>query len=189
MKIKQVIIAFLMIMFLYNCEDSKKVKKQYLSNGNDESKTEIAQQPVAQDSADYDQPKTEKMVNEYAWETSYSTALKKAKESGKNLLLDFTGSDWCGWCIKLDDEVFSKIEFKVYAKENLILVKLDFPKSIEQSKKLKEQNNALAKKFGIKGFPTIIIIDSNEELIGQTGYQQGGPVNYVKHLKGIIGSK
>lgn len=121
------------------------------------------------------------------WETSYSTAVTKAKESGKGLLLDFTGSDWCGWCIKLDNEVFSKKEFQDYANENLILVKLDFPRSIKQTQEIKSQNNSLAKKFGIRGYPTIVILDKNEKLVGQTGYQQGGAVKYIQHLKGIIG--
>ncbi|MDA3838189.1 MAG: thioredoxin family protein [Candidatus Delongbacteria bacterium] len=123
------------------------------------------------------------------WETSYSTAIAKAKKSGKKLLLDFTGSDWCGWCVRLDNEVFSKKEFQNYAKDNLILVKLDFPRSIKQSNELKKQNKSLANKFGIKGYPTIILLDNNEKLLGQTGYQKGGAVKYVQHLIGLIGKQ
>ncbi|MDA3885109.1 MAG: thioredoxin family protein [Candidatus Delongbacteria bacterium] len=122
------------------------------------------------------------------WETSYSTAIKKAKDSGKMLLLDFTGSDWCGWCVKLDNEVFSKKEFQDYADKNLILLKLDFPRAIKQSNELKKQNRALASKFGIKGYPTIIVLNNNEKLIGRTGYQKGGPKKYIAHLKGLIGT-
>ncbi|MBN2790008.1 MAG: thioredoxin family protein [Candidatus Delongbacteria bacterium] len=121
------------------------------------------------------------------WETSYSAAVSKAKKSGKKLLLDFTGSDWCGWCIKLDNEVFSKKDFQNYADKNLILVKLDFPRSIKQSNELKKQNKSLARKFDIRGYPTIILLDNNEKLLGKTGYQKGGAAKYVKHLKGIIG--
>ena len=62
------------------------------------------------------------------WETDFAKASAKAKAEGKHILIDFSGSDWCGWCIKLDKEVFSKKAFKSYAKENLILVLADFPR-------------------------------------------------------------
>src|SRR5687767_6717334 len=89
------------------------------------------------------------------WDDDYEKALAKAKAENKMVLLDFTGSDWCGWCIKLDKEVFSKKEFKDYAKENLVLVEVDFPQGKNQSKKLKEQNAKLKQEFGVRGFPTI----------------------------------
>jgi len=120
------------------------------------------------------------------WITDYQAAIKFAKETNKPILINFTGSDWCGWCIKLVNEVFSKAEFEAYAKENLILLKLDFPRSIPQSAELKQQNQSLQKKFGITGYPTIILIDQNEKEIGRSGYQQGGPVAYVNHLKQIL---
>ncbi len=71
------------------------------------------------------------------------------------VLLDFTGSDWCGWCIKLQKETFSKPEFQKFAAESLVLVELDFPRGKEQSEELKKQNQELAEKFGIQGFPTL----------------------------------
>lgn len=118
-----------------------------------------------------------------SWETNLETALKKAKAENKAVLVNFTGSDWCKWCIKLSDEVFSKSEFEDFAKENLILVKLDFPNSIKQTEETKKYNNQLAQKYGIEGFPSILILNSSGTLVLRTGYQPGGPVEYVKHIQ------
>ena len=121
------------------------------------------------------------------WETDFAKASELAKKEGKPMLLDFSGSDWCGWCMKLDKEVFKKTEFKDYAKQNLVLVLVDFPQAKPQSKKLKEQNKGLAKKYEIKGYPSVIILSPEGELVGQTGYQPGGPEKYVESLKAMIG--
>ena len=120
--------------------------------------------------------------------TDFAAASAKAKTENKPMLVDFTGSDWCGWCIKLDKEVFEKASFKKYAAENLILVSLDFPKKKKISDKLKAQNEALSKKYGVRGFPTILLLKADGSVIGKTGYQKGGPDAYVEHLKGILGS-
>lgn len=120
------------------------------------------------------------------WETDFEHAQKLASESGKYMLLDFTGSDWCGWCIRLKDEVFSKKSFLAYAKEKLVLVQVDFPRKKAQSKELKEQNRALASKYGIRGYPTIIILSPKGDFIQQTGYQAGGAEAYVEHLEELI---
>jgi protein disulfide-isomerase len=126
---------------------------------------------------------------EDGWTTDYKKAVEQAKSEKKLVLLDFTGSDWCGWCMKLDKEVFKKTEFKNYAKQSLILVQLDFPHEKPQSKKVKEQNAALAAKYKIQGYPTIIILSPEGELVGQTGYQPGGAEKYVEHLKSIVAKK
>src|SRR5476649_277 len=94
------------------------------------------------------------------WGDNYEKAAAQAKAENKLLLLDFTGSDWCGWCIKLDKEVFSKPEFKEYAKQNLVLVELDFPQQKPQTKKIKDQNGKLQSEFKIKGYPTVIVLNS-----------------------------
>ena len=120
------------------------------------------------------------------WETDFEHAQKLASESGKYMLLDFTGSDWCGWCIRLKDEVFSKKSFLAYAKEKLVLVQVDFPRKKAQSKELKEQNQALASKYGIRGYPTIIILSPKGDFVQQTGYQAGGAEAYVEHLEELI---
>ena len=120
------------------------------------------------------------------WEDNLETALQKAKAENKAVLVNFTGSDWCQWCIKLSDEVFSKSEFEDYAEDNLILVRLDFPRSIEQSAETKMYNNQLAQRYGVQGFPTILLFNSQGKMVLQTGYQPGGPVSYVEHLKSYL---
>ena len=120
------------------------------------------------------------------WMTDFEAAQVKAKAENKPMLLDFTGSDWCGWCIKLDKEVFGEAAFKDYAAAELVLVELDFPRSKGQSAELKAQNEALAKQYGVRGFPTILLLSPDGELIEKTTYQPGGPEAYVEHIKGIL---
>ena len=121
------------------------------------------------------------------WLTHMDLAAKKASKEGKHLLLDFSGSDWCGWCIRLDKEVFQKENWKEYASEHLIQVLVDFPQDkSKQSKALQAQNEALAKQYKVKGFPTVIILSPEGRLVGRTGYQRGGATAYIKHIKSLI---
>ena len=120
------------------------------------------------------------------WETDFAKASTNAAKSGLYMLLDFSGSDWCGWCIKLEKEVFSQATFKKYAKENLVCVMLDFPRQKKLNKKLKEQNAELAQKYQIKGYPSVVILAPDGSLVAKTGYQEGGAQKYVEYLKKII---
>jgi thioredoxin-related protein len=120
------------------------------------------------------------------WMTNFEAAKAKAKAENKPMLVDFTGSDWCGWCIKLDKEVFSQAEFKEYADNELVLVELDFPRSKKQAAELKAQNEALAQQYGIRGFPTVLVLSPEGELIEKTGYQRGGADAYVEHIQEIL---
>ena len=124
--------------------------------------------------------------NELTWYENIEEAMEVASDNDVPILVDFTGSDWCKWCFVLEDEVFSQKEFIDYANENLVLVLLDFPRSKKMSNEQKAYNRNLAEKYNIKGFPTILILDKNSEILGQTGYQRGGAVNYINHLKSII---
>lgn len=120
------------------------------------------------------------------WNDNLEKAVEKAKKENKAVLVNFTGSDWCIWCKRLSAEVFQQKEFEEYAKKSLVLVMLDFPKDIQQSQETKEYNNKLAQKYGIQGFPTILLIDSQGNLVAQTGYQPGGAAKYVEHLKSYL---
>jgi protein disulfide-isomerase len=120
------------------------------------------------------------------WQENLETALQEAKLQNKAVLVNFTGSDWCIWCKRLTEEVFAKGDFEDYASDNLILVKLDFPRDIEQSTETKMYNNNLAQKFGVQGFPTILLFNSSGKLVLTTGYQPGGPASYVNHLKSYL---
>ena len=116
------------------------------------------------------------------WRTDFKAALAKAKADKKYLLVDFTGSDWCGWCIKLHGEVFDKEPFKTAAPKQFVLVELDFPQQKELPAELKKQNEELRKKYDIKGFPTVLLLDAKGEVIARTGYREGGPDEYLKQL-------
>ena len=121
------------------------------------------------------------------WETDFEKAKAKAQAENKHILIDFSGSDWCGWCIKLDKEVFSKDAFKAYAKDNLVLVLADFPRDKSgQSDQVQAQNKKLSKEFGVRGFPTVYVLDSAGKPVAKTGYQAGGPEVYVEHIKKLI---
>ncbi len=119
---------------------------------------------------------------ELNWMTDLPAAQAKAKAENKLVMLDFTGSDWCGWCIKLNKEVFLKPEFAEYAKGNLIPVEVDFPEKKKLSKAQKSANQALADKYGIKGYPTIIVLNPDGKKVGKLGYQPGGPKAFITEL-------
>ena len=118
-----------------------------------------------------------------AWLTDYKAASAKAQTEKKTLLMDFTGSDWCGWCIKLDKEIFNTPEFKQYAKKNLVLLKLDFPRKKQLSAEEKAQNKELAQRYGIQGYPTIILLDGEGKNLGELGYMKGGPKAFIKEIE------
>jgi thiol-disulfide isomerase/thioredoxin len=120
------------------------------------------------------------------WSDDFDAALATAKAQNRFVLLDFTGSDWCGWCIKLDQEVFSKKEFKKFADERLVCVEVDFPAKKKLSSGVQKQNEGLKQRFGIRGYPTIIVLDPNGEQVAKTGYKAGGAEAYVEHLKTLI---
>ena len=114
------------------------------------------------------------------WSTDYEASLKKAAAEKRMVLLEFTGSDWCPPCKMQAREVFDKPEFAKFAEENLVPVKLDFPRNAPQSDELKAANRALAEKFGVQGFPTVVLLDSTgAELAREVGYQGGGVDGFV----------
>ena len=117
------------------------------------------------------------------WLTSYEEAQQEAKSQRKLLLMDFTGSDWCGWCIMLDKEIFSKPEFKEYASKNLVLLELDFPRSKQMPPETLAQNERLAMQYRVQGFPTVVVLDSNGKAIGTLGYIRGGPEAFIAQLE------
>lgn len=117
------------------------------------------------------------------WSSDFAASCKQAAEAKKDLLINFTGSDWCGWCIKLDEEVFSHGEFKDGVKDKFILVELDYPRdSSKLSKETIKQNEELKTKYSIEGYPTILLCDATGKPYAKTGYEAGGPVKYVTHL-------
>jgi len=116
------------------------------------------------------------------WTDNFAKAKVRARNEGKDLLLDFTGSDWCGWCIKLKAEVFDTEKFKAEAPKKFVLVELDFPQKRKLAEATRKQNDALQGEFGVEGFPTIVLLDSEGRLYAKTGYRPGGAQVYLAHL-------
>ena len=120
--------------------------------------------------------------NKLTWETKLNEAINKSITENKSLMLFFTGSDWCGWCMRLQREVFVKPEFKTWSDKNVILVELDFPRRTAQDPEIKKQNRELAQMFQVRGYPTVWFVspeisDSNKvnlKKLGSQGYLAGG---------------
>jgi len=118
---------------------------------------------------------------ESGWLNDYKKAQEEAKASNKFLLLNFTGSDWC---IKFDREVLSQPQFKDYARDNLVLVELDFPRAKEQSAEVRKQNRELAQHYEVVGFPTIVVLNSDGQAVWHyDGYFTGGPEAFIAELQ------
>ena len=123
-------------------------------------------------------------AGEGPWLADFDEAVEAAREQDKDLFVDFTGSDWCGWCIRLDEEVFAHEEFLTAAQEQYVLVKLDYPRSDEVKALVPNprRNEELSSRYNISGFPTVLLMTADGDVFGQTGYQAGGPEAYVEHM-------
>ncbi|MES2240968.1 MAG: thioredoxin family protein [Bacteroidota bacterium] len=130
------------------------------------------------------------------WHTDVKEAIAIGNKENKPLLLFFTGSDWCGWCIRLQKEVLMTPEFTKWAKEKVILVELDYPRRTAQTPEVRQQNDEIQKAFGIQGYPTVYFAKAtnkdgkvNFEGIGKTGYVAGGPTAWLEVANGILNQK
>lgn len=135
-------------------------------------------------------------AQELTWETNFDKATQASVKTNKPLLLFFTGSDWCGWCIRLQNEVLKTPEFATWAKENVVLVEVDFPRRSPQQPQTQQQNNQLQQLFAVQGFPTIwfakpTVNDGkvNLDKLGSTGYVAGGPSKWIEGANKIVSAK
>lgn len=126
------------------------------------------------------------VAEDTSWLTDFEVAKKLAAEKNCPILANFSGSDWCGWCIKLNREVFSKDEFKTYARDKLVLFVADFPRAAPMAPETAEQNRTLATTYKVQGFPTVFLLDSDGSILATTGYRPGGAEAYVEYLKGLL---
>ncbi len=132
-------------------------------------------------------------AQEQKWETNINKAIVESNKTKKPLFLFFTGSDWCGWCIRLQKEVFRTPEFSAWADKNVILVELDYPRATAQSEEIKKQNAGLQQAFGIQGYPTVWLVNAdvkdgkpNFQQLGKTGYVAGGPRTWIAGADEIL---
>jgi len=135
-------------------------------------------------------------AQELTWQTDINKAITISNKTKKPMLLFFTGSDWCGWCIRLQKEVLLTPEFKTWATNNVVLVELDFPRRTPQSDEIKNQNAAMQQAFGIQGFPTVWFATAKIKEgkpsftgIGNTGYVAGGTKAWLAVAEGILKNK
>lgn len=135
-------------------------------------------------------------AQELKWYTDVREAITVSNKEQKPMLMFFTGSDWCGWCIRLQNEVLKTEEFKKWASSNVVLVELDYPRAVPQSADLKNQNNELQQAFGIQGFPTVFFTSAetkdgkvNFKGLGKTGYVAGGPSAWLTVAESIVHPK
>ena len=135
-------------------------------------------------------------AQELTWHTDVNKASELSIKTKKPLMLFFTGSDWCGWCIRLQKEVFKQAEFVKWANDNVILVELDFPRRKQLSPELTKQNNELQQMFVVRGYPTVwfvtpALLDGKMSFnrLGSTGYVAGGPSAWLVGANQIISKK
>ncbi len=125
-------------------------------------------------------------VYAFEWSEDLATSAQEARQNQKMILLNFSGSDWCGWCKRLDAEVFSLPAYQEFASSNLVSVLVDFPRGKKQPTALKEKNQQLATHFQVQGFPTLLLFSAEGELIGELGYQPGGPDVFIQSIQQAV---
>lgn len=122
--------------------------------------------------------------NQISWHCDYEAAVRESKVSGKPILLFFTGSGWCGYCVKLERDVFSTSQFAKVAGNQYIFVKLDFTARGEpKNSQFKQQHTNLVNRHAVQGYPKVVILNSQEQVLLTTGYRAGGPEQYAAHLQ------
>jgi protein disulfide-isomerase len=120
------------------------------------------------------------------WLGNFDRAKLIAEQKNKPMLIYFSGTDWCKWCWRLDEEVLDKEEAKSYIKDKFVLLKLDFLRKSPMPTKLAQQNRRVAKRYGHKFFPTLILTDAQGERLGKTGYIKGGPQAFKEKMEGFL---
>ena len=120
------------------------------------------------------------------WLIDYRHAAEMAEKERKVLLLDFTGSDWCVWCGKLEEEVFRQPEFIAWVRAHAVPVRIDFPAVADLPESERRMNELLARKYQVRGYPTVILARADGTEIARTGYREGGAAAYVLHLEQLL---
>ncbi len=200
-----VLILFIVVIFLMplgcNGSGSRTIPENLLSKWNQPLSKEVSTSNVRLASNDVDVAKRRssdvalanyvgraKTNNQAEWLKSYDEAVELSKQTGRPILADFTGSNWCSYCVKLEKEVFDTPKFNAWAAENVVLLKLDFPRPNRQPDWIKKQNNQLRSRYRIESYPTVKVLDANGGEIGSQGYLPGGPDRWIAVVDNTIKS-
>lgn len=149
------------------CAQPKEDQKDSAPNGNSQEKIQKGERSQS---------------GSFKWYTNFDEASSVASKQQKPMVLYFTGSDWCGWCKKMDQEVFSSSDFQSAVGGKYIFVKLDFPMNQKLPESEMRQNAQLKQRYGVTGYPTVILVGSDGSFIGETGYRSGGGASYAEWL-------
>jgi len=142
--------------------------------------TTTREQPTTTAKTEQPKPATASYVSDKAgWLVDLDEAYAISQKEKKPILANFTGSDWCGWCKKLDADVFSKPEFMTWAKKNVVLLEVDFPRRKTIPQKNQGQNYALQNALGITGYPTIWVFNLDKNPDGQYQINGMGKTGYM----------
>jgi thioredoxin-related protein len=133
-------------------------------------------------------------AQEIKWQTNFDEAVKMSQKTKKPIMMFFTGSDWCGWCKRLQAEVFKSPDFDKWVSENVIPMEVDFPRSVPQSDELKKQNSMLSGVLPVRGYPTVWFVSPeakpdgtlNLQQLGNLGYQAGGTKAWIQSVEGFL---
>lgn len=117
------------------------------------------------------------------WFDDHELAEAKARETGRPVLVNFTGSDWCGYCIRMREEIFDTGIFAAWAENRFVLLECDFPRSRPLPSEVIRQNEELAERYQIRGFPTILVLDDQGRVLASSGYQRGGAAAWIANLE------
>ncbi|WP_201456330.1 disulfide reductase DsbH [Chlamydia sp. 17-3921] len=121
------------------------------------------------------------------WE-SYLQAMQNSQKDNRPVCLFFTGSDWCIWCIKMQQQILTTPDFISFAKDHLHMVELDFPQNPSQ-KNLDPQRYELKSQYDVKGFPQLVFIDEQGKELARMGFEFGGGAAYVNKIKASLSTR
>ncbi|MBJ7449280.1 MAG: thioredoxin family protein [Parachlamydiales bacterium] len=127
--------------------------------------------------------------NSINWYTNYENALADAQKNNKPIFILFEGSDWCYWCQKLDKEVLNTTQFANMMADKMVFVKMDFPMKNPLPQDQAEYNDQIRTKFGVEGYPSVVILNSNGNRLANMGYMPGGAANYADHVMAVINNR
>ena len=124
-----------------------------------------------------------------AWETSHRRAIDEAGESGKIVMLWFTGSYWCKYCTLLEEEVFHTTTFNEWYADKIVPVMIDFPRQTDLPEQLAQQNEELKNQYNelVQSYPTVLFVDTDGNVLGKLGYMKGGPEHWIQQAEGMLG--